>query len=58
MKVTFNIYIENLGDGSVRVNFFNSTEEAEAKASLSDERFCDDVQKKTLEFDDSGKLIK
>jgi len=58
MKVTFALWIESLGDGSCRVNFFKSLDDANAHAVHHDERFCDDIYEKTLEFDDNGQLIK
>lgn len=45
-------YISNMGDGSACARFFNTQEEAEAYAEASgDDRFCDDIEPKTLEFD-------
>jgi hypothetical protein len=45
-------YVENLGDGSCGVRFFNSEAEANAYADEDNsDRFCDDVNPETLEFD-------
>lgn len=45
-------YISNGGDGSASARFFNSEADAEAYAEESgDDRFCDDICQKTLEFD-------
>ena len=57
MKVEVFIYMKNLGDGSCCVRFFNSKSHAEQYAEKDDERFCDDIYSKTLEFDDNGKFI-
>jgi hypothetical protein len=57
MKVTIWIYIENLGDGSCAARITDSEESAEKLAENDDERFCDDIYSKTLEFDDNGKLL-
>lgn len=58
MKVKFSYYIQNNGDGSCSVKFFNSDEAAEEYAKNDDERFCDgDVFTKELEFDEAGKLL-
>lgn len=57
MKVKVWTYVENLGDGSCAVRFFNSREEAEAFAGEDDERYCDDINPETLEFDDNGVLL-
>lgn len=57
MKVKFAMYIANCGDGSCVVKFFRNEENAEKFASKDDERYCDDVYSKTLEFDDEGNLL-
>ncbi len=56
-KVKVWLYIENLGDGSCGVRFFNSEADAEAYAEPDDERYCDDIYPKELEFDEDGKLL-
>ena len=52
-------YVENLGDGSCAVRFFSTREAAEEFAAEDDERFCDDINLETLEFDEgpSGKIL-
>lgn len=58
MKVKVWTYVENLGDGSCAVRFFNTEEEASAYADDDNsDRFCDDINPETLEFDESGKLL-
>ena len=57
MKVQLYLYIQNMGDGSCSVKFFNSRESAEKFAEPDDERFCEDIYPKTLELDENGKLI-
>lgn len=52
------LYIQNAGDGSCYVRFFNSEEDAEAYAENDDERYCDDIAQVSLEFDpQTGKLL-
>lgn len=57
MKVKFWVHIHNMGDGSAVAKFFNSKEAAEAFAEGDDERFCEDVEPKELEFDEQGNLL-
>ena len=57
ITVTVWVYIQNLGDGSARAKFFNSEEAAEKYAAHDDERYCDDIYGKTLEFDMDGMLV-
>lgn len=57
MKCKVFLYIENLGDGSCGVRFFRSKKQAEEYAEKDEERFCDDIYSKELEFDESGKLL-
>lgn len=57
MKVKFWMYIANNGDGSCSAKFFRSEANAEKYASGDDERNCDDIYAKTLEFDDEGNLL-
>lgn len=45
------VYVQNLGDGSCGVRFFNERAEAEAYAEPDDERNCDDVFQVTLVVD-------
>lgn len=56
-KLDFWFYIQNAGDGSAYVRFFNSEADAEAYAENDDERYCDDICQESLEFDSkTGKL--
>jgi hypothetical protein len=57
MQIKLIVFIQNLGDGSCAVRFFNSEEDAEAYAGDDDERYCDDIYPVTLEVDESGKLL-
>ena len=57
MKTKVAVYIQNCGDGSCRVKFFNSEEDAEAYAEPDNERNCEDVYTVELEFDSDGKLL-
>ena len=61
MKITLGVYIEDNGDGSASAFFFNSEAEAHEYADKAFEkygqRFCDDVDSETFEFDDSGLLL-
>lgn len=55
MKVKFAIYIQNNGDGSASTKSFKDKVTAEAYAEKDgDERFCDDICVKELEFDEDG----
>lgn len=57
MKVRIWCYIENQGDGSAVPRFFNSKQKAEAFAKNDNERYCEDIQYRDLEFDTQGKLL-
>jgi hypothetical protein len=57
IKATVWIYMQNCGDGSAVPKFFTSEEDAEAYADAGDERFCEDVLRRTLEFDENGVLL-
>lgn len=57
IKVKFYTWACNQGDGSVVVRFYNSRESAEKAAENDEERYCDDIDSHTLEFDRSGNLI-
>jgi len=57
MKLQVWMHLVNSGDGGAYVKFFNTKEDAEFSADQDDERFCDDVQTHTFEFDDYGKLL-
>lgn len=57
MKVSFWVYISNLGDGSAACLIFNSKASAEHYASFDEERFCDDIYKMELNVNDNGELI-
>lgn len=51
------VFVENGGDGSAFVSFFNTEEEANAYAEPADERFCDDVFPATIVVDPkTGKI--
>lgn len=45
------------GDGSASALFFKSEKGAEKYAEKDDERFCDDIYSKELEFDENGVLL-
>jgi len=45
------VYVQNFGDGSCGVNFFNEEADANAYAEPDDERYCDDVYQVTLVID-------
>lgn len=51
------VHISSNGDGSASALFFSTEEAAEKYASHDDERFCDDIYKKTLEFSLDGELV-
>lgn len=57
IKAKFWIYMSNQGDGSAVAKFFSSEVAAEKYASHDDERFCEDIYSKTLEFDLDGNLV-
>ena len=57
IKVKVWVHIHNLGDGSAAAMFFSSEAAAEKYASHDDERYCDDVYEKELEFDLNGNLV-
>lgn len=57
MKVKFWLYMSSNGDGSVSALFFKSEKDAEKYAEKDDERFCDDIYSKELEFDENGVLL-
>jgi hypothetical protein len=57
IKVTVAYYIENMGDGSATIRFFNNKDDAESYAEHDDERYCDDIDTVELIFDDKGKLL-
>lgn len=57
MKVKLWYFIKNCGDGSCVPKFFKSKKAAENYAEFFDERFCEDVDSVTLEFDDDGNLV-
>jgi hypothetical protein len=57
MKVKVWLHIYNCGDGSCVVKFFPTEAEAEAYAAKNDERFCEDVYEKELEFSPEGVLL-
>lgn len=57
MIADFWLYIQNLGDGSCTVKFFKSKRAAEKYAAYDNERFCDDIYYRSLEFDNEGNLI-
>jgi hypothetical protein len=51
------VYVSNQGDGSANVNFFNTSEEAEAYAEPDGERYGDDIFPVTLVIDKkTGKI--
>ena len=56
MQVTFWRYIRSNGDGSCSVKYFKTKAAAQKFASYDDERFCDDVEIQTLDFDSDGNL--
>jgi hypothetical protein len=49
MKVNFVTYTRNNYDGSVSVMFFQNKEQAEACAEDCGERYCEDVEEKSLD---------
>lgn len=57
ISVKFWIHISSNGDGSASALFFDSEEAAEKYAAHDDERFCEDIYKKSLEFTLDGKLV-
>lgn len=60
MKVKVWIYLKNYGDGSAFPKFFATEEQATAYADAAPEyedRFCDDISYKDLEFDKDGVLL-
>ena len=61
-KVKIWVFIEDLGDGSAALRVFGSEEKANSYADHVDskhysQRFCDDIDDLSLEFDENGKLI-
>lgn len=50
-------YIRNLGDGSCAAYQFRTAHDADEAAKNDDERYCDDVQERTLILDMSTMLI-
>jgi hypothetical protein len=57
MKAKVFIYNQNNYDGSSSACFFNTEEDAEKYAEEDTERFCDDINSHTFEFDDQGNLL-
>ena len=59
MKVKFWSYTQNGGDGSAYPLFFATEKDAEKYAEKhgGDERYCDDINCHSLEFDENGKLL-
>lgn len=57
ITVEFWVYINNNGDGGASALAFDSEAAAEEYASHDDERYTDDIYKKTLEFSLDGKLV-
>lgn len=57
MKTKVAVYIQNCGDGSSAVRFFNSEDDAESYASDDGERHCEDIYTVELEFDSKGELL-
>lgn len=56
IKLNFQIFIQNNGDGSASTIFFNEEKEAEAYAGEDDERLCDDIFPKTITVNGLGKI--
>jgi hypothetical protein len=57
MKINLAVYIQNNGDGSSSVKFFNTEPEAEEFAKDHNERNCEDVYTVELEFSEEGRLL-
>jgi hypothetical protein len=57
IKATVWVYMKNNGDGSASPCFFNSEDAAEKYAENDDERYCEDIDRHTLEFDENGNLL-
>ena len=57
MKATVWIYNRNNYDGSSSACFFKSESDAEKYAEEDTERFCDDINSHTFEFDENGVLL-
>ena len=57
MRITFWTYVQNCGDGSNYVCYFNSREDAETFAENDNERYCDDITQHTMEVDENGKIL-
>jgi hypothetical protein len=57
MKATIWIYDKNCGDGSNVSRFFLTKAEAYEAARHDEERYCEDINSHTFEFDENGKLI-
>ena len=57
IKAKFWYYIQNAGDGSCYPKFFKTLASAKEYASYDNERYCDDIEFKELEFDLEGNLL-
>lgn len=61
MKVRFWVHINDGGDGSAYLKFFNTKEDAKVSADREFEEFgqalCDNVLQIQLEVDEHGKLL-